>query len=533
MFFSGYCGIVSELALFTLAESLIGGTLNNLLATMGVMVFCMGLGALIAGHRSFSQFHDGKFLGLELLISIFTCISIPAITFLAGRFPGWTTTSFVTVSAIIGTLIGIEIPLMQKIMQRDTAEDIQVISSRVMMADYFGSLGGFVFFPHLLKSIALPWTTLCTGGLNFTIALLICFRPQCPPWSKWVCLGMTPLFFIYGNWLNPIMDIGEQGLYRHKIVWKEQSPYQKIVVVDQQQESPELYSQRKLKHFRSQFKSLGHDPTGKIELAQKDQDISLFINGGLQFNSRDEAIYHEHLIHPMMSLLPEKRHILVMGAGDGLALRELLKYPEVEQIDVVELDPAMTHFASTHPSMIRLNKGAFQDPRVNVILEDAWTWARHQNGHYDAIVLDFPDPHHIETAKLYSLQFYKLLRYNLKDHGVLVTQATSPLYDPNVFACIRRTLEEADFVVNSLHVEMRSFGQWGFHIALPPENSKSGMDLGKHFEVWTPPSFVRSFNRESLLGAFSWPPHFDELIRAQPVNDFLTLPLFQLYEHHR
>jgi predicted membrane-bound spermidine synthase len=347
---------------------------------------------------------------------------------------------------------------------------------------------------------------------------------------------MTPLFIIYGILLNPIMDIGEQGLYRHKIIWKEQSPYQKIIVVDQQQESPHDYSQRKLEHFHSQFNTLSLDSTGNIRLAQKGQDICLFINGGLQFNSRDEAIYHEHLIHPIMSLLPDsskKTKILVMGAGDGLALRELLKYKDIGQIDLVELDPAMTHFASTHPTMIELNQNAFGDPKVNVINEDAWTWARHQNGHYDAIILDFPDPHHIETAKLYSLQFYKLLRYNLKPHGAMITQATSPLYDPKVFACIRRTLEEAGFSVDSLHVDMRSFGQWGFHIALPKDKAIHQKSVKEHFNQWEPPSFVSSFNRESLMGAFTWPPHFDQLIRNQPINDFLTLPLFQLYEHHR
>ena len=537
MFFSGYCGIVSELALFTLAESLIGGTLNNLLATMGVMVFCMGLGALISGHRWLSRFHDGKFLTLELLISIFTCLSIPLITFIAGRFPGWTTTSFVTISAIIGTLIGIEIPLMQKIMQRDTSEDIQIISSRVMMADYFGSICGFVLFPHLLRYIGLPWATLSTGGLNFIIALLVSFRSQCPNWGKWSCFAIAPLFIFYGYWLNPIMDVGEQGLYRHKIIWKEQSPYQKIIVVDQQQsgsqDTESSYGERKLNLYRSKFQTLAQDPTGNIELAQKDQDICLFINGGLQFNSRDEAVYHEHLIHPLLSLVPEKRRILVMGAGDGLALRELLKYPDVQKIDLVELDPAMTHFSSTHPTMVELNQGAFQDPRVHVIHQDAWTWARHQNGHYDAIVLDFPDPHHIETAKLYSLQFYKLLYFNLKPHGALVTQATSPLYDPNVFACIRRTLEEANFQVESLHVEMRSFGQWGFHIAMPKSESRDELSMKEHFKTWTPPVFVSAFDAESLLGAFAWPPHFEQLITSQPINDFLTLPLFQLYEHQR
>jgi spermidine synthase len=396
---------------------------------------------------------------------------------------------------------------------------------------------GFVLFAKLIFYFGLHWTAVLSGGLNFAIALFVSFRPQCPPWGRWACLLSIPILCLYCFQLDDMMERGEQELYRHKIVWKEQSPYQKIVVVDQGKKGGPHYEQTQWEKFNSKFKPIGQSPDGKLKLKSKtptglkstnnsQDEICLFINGGLQFNSRDEHIYHEHLIHPIIEALPEKKHILVMGAGDGLALRELLKHEDIKSIDLVELDPVMTNFASTHPALVKLNQNSLLHPKVNIIHRDAWAWARKQSGIYDAIILDFPDPHHIETAKLYSLQFYKLLKFNLKGHGLIITQATSPLIDQRAFACIRKTLESAQFKVDSLHVTMRSFGQWGFHIA-----RQQGPSIPHRLCHWKAPHFVKSFDQASLLAAFIWPPGFEELVRAQPVNDFLSLPLFQLYEH--
>jgi spermidine synthase len=376
MFFSGYCGIIAELSLFTLAESLIGGTLINLLATMGVMMFCMGLGALGAGQVWMSSFRYGAFITLELFISLSVAISIPIITHLAGWWPGQTHWAFITASACIGTLIGMEIPLMQKIMQDETHEDIQVIASRVMMADYFGSLCAFILFSsQLLHVLGVSWTALSSALLNFSIALLVSFKKKCPPLGRYACLGFTPLLIIFSTQLDSIMEQGEQGLYRHKIIWREQTPYQNIVLVDQNLMGGPHYEEARYQKWQSQMDEIFSFDTqqGKASLASKNEHYSLFINGGLQFNSLDEGAYHEHLVHPLMALVPQAKHILIMGAGDGLAIRELLKYPQIEQIELVELDPAMTHAFSTHPILVKLNQGSLLNPKVHITNQDAWT----------------------------------------------------------------------------------------------------------------------------------------------------------------
>lgn len=544
MFFSGYCGIVAELSLFTLAESLIGGTLNNLIATMGVMIFCMGLGSWIAGYNFLQQRQTEKFIALELLISLFTSLSIPCITFWAGLYPAWSIHAFVFMSATIGTFIGLEIPLMQKIMQNNTSEDIQVVSSRVMMADYFGSLCGFVLFPHLLFHLSLPWSTFSSAILNFLIASFFCFQKSSPPWGRLCNLSLLLGFFYYGAHIDRWMTQAEQGLYRHKIIHREQSPYQKIVITDQNAEGAPHYPKAQQQKYRQNFKTLDRQAQGfsphsgirELELKehQRDKHLCLFINGGLQFNSRDEYIYHEHLIEPIFALVPKAQNILVMGAGDGLALREIFKHQQVQRVDLVELDPAMTRFASENPHMLSLNQRSMHDPRLKVIHDDAWTWARHQTPSYDAIVLDFPDPHHIETAKLYSSQFYKLLRYNLRNHGVVITQATSPLYDPKGFRCIGNTLQNAGFDIEAIHVEMRSFGQWGFFVAKPHGGSAQLFNTWSqdHWQNWSLHPSIKSFDKTSFRAALTWPPGFKDSIDRAPINDFLKLPLFQLYEHH-
>ena len=532
MFLSGYCGIIAELSLFTLAESLIGGTLVNLLSTMGVMMFCMGLGALLAGQPFMARWRYGAFISLELLISLSVLMAIPCITHLAGFWPMQTIWAFVTASAMIGTLIGMEIPLMQKIMQDEAEEDIQVIASRVMMADYFGGLCGFVLFSSsLLQMLGLPWMAATSAILNFSIALLVSFKNKCPTWGRWASLGTLLIFLVFGLQLNSIMKLGEQGLYRHKIVWEQQTPYQKLVLVDQNLTGNPRYDEVKYAQWKAQVKEILSFPVsaGLAVLGQQGRDFSLFINGGLQFNSLDEGVYHENLIHTPLALVPSARRVLVMGGGDGLAVREILKIPSIEYIELVELDPAMTQAFSIQAVLVKLNQGSLLHPKVRIVHEDAWTWARQERSLFDAIVLDFPDPHHLGTAKLYSVEFYKLLRHNLSKGGVLTTQATSPLYNKDAFGSIRQTLIAAGFGVCSTHVEMASFGQWGFHIA---SANLTGAEMKKFLWDWQPELKLNWVNQESVRGSLCWRPNFIESFEALPVNDLFHLPLAGLYRQY-
>jgi spermidine synthase len=192
-------------------------------------------------------------------------------------------------------------------------------------------------------------------------------------------------------------------------------------------------------------------------------DVRLFLDGDLQFASSDERRYHEALVHP--ALLPGARSVLVLGGGDGLALREVLRHDTVERVVEVELDPAVLELARTDPRMVRANEGSLDDPRVEVVVDDAMSWLRTAGEAFDAVVVDLPDPDQPATAKLYSQEFYGLAARALAPGGRLVVQAGSPYFAPEAFWCIEQTVAATGLRTATYHVDVPSFGDWGFVLA--------------------------------------------------------------------
>ena len=226
-----------------------------------------------------------------------------------------------------------------------------------------------------------------------------------------------------------LTTLAEAHLYADEIVHAESTPYQRIVVT----------------RWRD--------------------DLRLFLNNNLQFSSRDEYRYHEALVHPGLAALPGARRVLVLGGGDGLAVREILKYPQVQSVTLVDLDPAMTRLFSQAPSLVALNGGALASPRVQVVNADALKWLEEADGHWDFIVVDFPDPANFALGKLYTSAFYRLLEKRLSARGLLVVQSTSPLYARQAFWCVATTLESVGLTVYPYHALVPSFGEWGFLLA--------------------------------------------------------------------
>jgi spermidine synthase len=212
-------------------------------------------------------------------------------------------------------------------------------------------------------------------------------------------------------------------------------------------------------------------------------DTRLFLNGDLQFSSRDEYRYHEALVHP--ALAGPRLRVLVLGGGDGLALREVLRYPDVREVVEVELDPAVVRLARTDPRLRALNQGALDDPRVRIVHADAFEWLRHPEEQaaagYDVIIVDLPDPDSTATAKLYSTEFYALARRTLAPGGRLAVQAGSPYFAPETFSCVLSTVRSAGLAAVPYHVDVPSFGDWGFVLAAvaaePPLRLASGQRL--------------------------------------------------------
>jgi spermidine synthase len=206
-------------------------------------------------------------------------------------------------------------------------------------------------------------------------------------------------------------------------------------------------------------------PYQRVVVTQGNAGTRLFLNGNLQFHSRDEYRYHEALVHPAMSAHGAPRHVLVLGGGDGMAVREVLKYPGVQQVTLVELDPAMTHLFSTDPHLVKLNHASLQSPKVRVVNADAFTWLDTHNDVFDVVIVDFPDPTNHAIGKLYTTTFYSLMDRHLSAGGYAVIQTTSPLIARKSFWTVVSTLEAVGLQTTPYHAHVPSFGEWGFVLA--------------------------------------------------------------------
>jgi spermidine synthase len=248
-------------------------------------------------------------------------------------------------------------------------------------------------------------------------------------------------------------------------------------------------------------------------------DLRLFLNSHLQFSSRDEYRYHEALIHPGLAAVPAPRHVLVLGGGDGLAVREILKYPQIESITLVDLDPEMTKLFSTHPMLIKLNDKAFLSPRVHIINADAFPWVDSNTESFDFIVIDFPDPTNYSLGKLYTTAFYRAAARHLSAQGLMVVQSTSPMFARDSFWCIAETLKQAGLETYPYHVYVPSFGEWGFVLASTRE----------YAPPVALPSGLRFINVEGLPALFQFPPDMASL--PMPPNQLNSQVLVRMYEN--
>jgi spermidine synthase len=230
------------------------------------------------------------------------------------------------------------------------------------------------------------------------------------------------------------MNISENMVFNEPVIYSTSSPYQRIVIT------------------------------------RTKRELRLYLNGNLQFSSADEYRYHEALVHPAMMASHQPRHILVMGGGDGLAVREILRYPSVETVTLVDLDANMTRLFSTEPILRRLNHSSFHDPRVTIYNQDAFVWLRDNHQVFDCAIIDFPDPSNFSIGKLYTFSFYQLVKRSLSPEGVAVIQSTSPYVAPKSFWCVTETLKAAGFHTIPYHNYVPSFGEWGYTMATLQDN---------------------------------------------------------------
>lgn len=485
------CGLVYELAAGALASYLLGDSILQFSTVIGTYLFAMGVGSWLS--RYLERHLIAHFLRIELLVGLIGGL-MPAALFVANSLlPAWATSPFRALLyglvMLIGVLVGLEIPLVMRILKRHFARRyaLKDLVSEVLTFDYLGALAVSLAFPLLLvPHLGVVRTGVLFGLLNVLVAAwtLWLFKAELRTWRSHAvaCLAVTLVLAAAMVGAPPLTTWAEDRFYGEGVVLRQDTPYQRIVITQ------------------------GHGGT------------RLFLNGNLQFASRDEYRYHEALVHPAMSAQGAPRRVLVLGGGDGMAVREILKYPSVQQVTLVELDPAMTTLFRQDPRMTALNRNALNAPRVKVVNADAFTWLGTHDEVYDVIVVDFPDPTNYAIGKLYTTTFYALLDQHLSASGYAVIQTTSPLIARQSFWTVARTLGVVGLQTTPYHAHVPSFGEWGFILA--------------HHRPWRMPTSLpqgmRFLSLPGLPALFDFPPDM-ALVPAEP-NRLSNQVLVQTFE---
>ncbi|WP_035566062.1 polyamine aminopropyltransferase [Hymenobacter sp. IS2118] len=425
------CGLIYELIAGTLASYLLGDSVTQFSTIIGAYLFAMGIGSWL------SKYLDGPllrwFIRLEILVGLVGGCMAPVL-FLSFEYVASFRLLLYALVGLTGVLVGIEIPLLMRILEhRYSFKDLV---ARVFAVDYVGALLASLIFPMVLvPQLGLIRTSLLFGAMNLVVAAVVLGRfAETRPYRRQFTAGIVVSLLGLGTLFvlaDKLLAHTETLAFQDQVIYSKSTPYQRIA------------------------------------LTRNSRELRLFLNGNLQFSSADEYRYHEALVHPLLQALPRARRVLVLGGGDGLAVRELLKYPRLRSIHLVDLDPGMTELFRQNELLLALNKGALNHPKVQVTNADAYQWVRQDTARYDAIVVDFPDPGNYSIGKLYSAAFYTALVRRLAPGGRLVVQSTSPYLARQSFWCVAHTLAAVGLHTVPYHLYVPSFGEWGFVLAGP------------------------------------------------------------------
>jgi spermidine synthase len=441
------CALTYELVVATLSSYLLGDSITQFSFTIGFFLSAMGVGSMLS--RRIKRHTLRWFIIVELSVAVFGGTSAVLLYATFSMAEIYYYLMMISVSLAIGICVGLEIPLLTRIVADRTA--LSDALADVLGIDYIGALIGSLAFPIiLLPLLGVTQTAFLMALLNILVATLCLYtfrHKLAPEWKLrlWVASAVAAGVMLIGAvGSTNLVRFLEQELYVANIIYSEQTPYQRIVITS------------------------------------SGRDFRLFLNGDIQFSSLDEYRYHEVLVHPVMSIPRSHENILVLGGGDGFVARELLKYEDVERITVVDLDPAVTELARTYPVLQRLNGDSMSDPRVTVVNADAYRYVQDSNELFNVIIIDLPDPNNESLSKLYSDTFYRLVMQRLTPDGAFVTQATSPYFARRSFWTIAHTAEAAGFHTLALHTYVPTFGEWGYVIGTPlqaPELSVPEIEL--------------------------------------------------------
>jgi spermidine synthase len=451
------CGLVYELAAGALASYLLGDSVLQFSTVIGGYLFAMGLGSWLS--RFVERQLVAQFLRIELLVGAVGGLMPAALFVVHSLLPASALLPFrlllYALVLLVGALVGLEIPLVMRILKRHFQQRyaLKELVSQVLTFDYLGALVVAIAFPLLLvPHLGLVRTGVFFGLLNAAVAVwaLVLFRAELRRWRAHAlaCVLVIAALAAVMVGAEPLTSWSEDRFYGDRVILRESSPYQRVVVTS--------------------------GPQG----------VRLFLNGNLQFHSRDEYRYHEALVHPALSAHGAPRRVLVLGGGDGLALREILKYPSVQRVTLVDLDAQVTRLFSGQPMLRALNHDSLRSPKVQVVNDDAFQWLERlgDDETFDAVVIDFPDPSNFSLGKLYTTSFYQLVDRHLAADGYAVVQTTSPLVARKSYWTVVSTLEAVGFATMPYHAHVPSFGEWGFVIASHrPWHTPAALPAGLRF----------------------------------------------------
>ena len=449
IFLVAACGLTYELLIATASSYLLGSSVTQFSISVGLFVGSMGLGSWLSQKIEKSLLR--WFISMELALGVVGGVSA-AVLFWAYAFEGVYWFVLIGFLVTIGTLVGIELPLLVRLLNR--YGQLRTIVAQALSFDYLGCLAGSLAFPLLLlPTLGLTRTAFLVGLVNVGVAAYTLrafahrFRGPIP-----LALCGAVAAVLAGGLVQAerVSSLLERRLYDDEVIHARQSRFQRIV------------------------------------FTRWKDDFRLFLDGNLQFSSMDEYRYHETLVHPAMALSASRADVLLLGAGDGLAVREVLRHPDVRSVTLVDLDPEITRLAATFPALKQLNGGVLSDPRVRVVHQDAHAFLERSSELYGVILTDLPDPNGDALAKLYSVEFYRLARRHLARGGVFVTQATSPFFSREAFWCIVRSMTRAGFEVHPTHAYVPSFGDWGFALGADRDLSLANLRLPAGLRYLTP-----------------------------------------------
>lgn len=493
IFCTGITGITAEYIMATLASWCLGDTVTQWTLVISLMLFAMGIGSRLS--RTYEKNLFDTFIHIEFTLALLVSASTTVIYTLFGVTAHLAFFIYL-LAFLIGLLVGLELPLATRI--NAAHENLKTNLSTMLSRDYFGALVGGIFFAFVaLPYIGLPRSAAIVGTINCAAALMLGIH-------SFARLRRRKTFIIFGGIVvaviittftlgDTLVLFSEQRRYRDKIVFSTATRYQKIIITQFQ------------KHHW------------------------LYLDGNLQYATIDEHRYHEPLVHPAMLLAPQATAVLLLGGGDGLAAREILRHKKLQKLTVVDIDPHMTDLARHHPLLVNINRAAFHNPKVNIINTDAFTFLHDTLQRYDVIIADFPDPRSTDLARLYSRQFFLSAFRRLHHNGIFITQAGSPLFARRAFLAVLKTIRTL-YPALPLHTSIASMGDRGWVLAIKNaqlDTAQLHARLAKLDFTHLPLNFLDHRTLSTMLGGQG--KHFYADYDDIHINNLTDLSLYRYY----